>query len=205
MPVRNVGNLLACEKSGRPNAILFGVGHSGTSVVTRMLHAMGWEAGDADDEYAESVSLRAINEQAIRGQFDSEAARRVLASLAQPWAIKDPRLVHTIDRWMPLFREYEPTMIWLVRDTDAVVESYRRRGERMRFGMSVEDAIELARGTFGRWPWGKVRVEYERVREAVGLFDGLRDVRESSGRRRTNSTAAMQLSEKVGNGQVAET
>jgi len=171
VPVRNPRNLLACETSGRPNVILFGVGHSGTSIATRILHALGWQAGDADAEYAESIAIRAINERALRGRFDPDAARRALVSLPQPWALKDPRFIHTIDRWLPLLREYEPTLIWLVRDPEAVVASYRRRGERVRFGMSVVDAAELARGTFARWPWGKVRVDYERVAEAVGLFD----------------------------------
>jgi len=136
-----------------------------------MLHALGWEAGDADAEYTESVAVRALNEQALHGRFDPEAARHALASLPQPWALKDPRFAHTIDRWLPLLQDYEPTLIWLVRDAEAVAASYRRRGERVRFGLSVEEAVKLERGVFGRWPWGKLRIEYERIREAVKLFD----------------------------------
>ena len=47
-------------------------------------------------------------------------------------------------------------------------ESYRRRGERVRFGMSVDEVVELAGKVFSAWPWGN---GYEELGEAVGLFD----------------------------------
>ena len=50
-------NLLAPPE--RPNVLVLGVGHSGTSILAKMLFAAGWQAGDADAEYGESVSIRA--------------------------------------------------------------------------------------------------------------------------------------------------
>lgn len=43
---------------GRPNIVVVGVGNSGTTIVTKMLHALGWQAADADDTFGESVGLR---------------------------------------------------------------------------------------------------------------------------------------------------
>ena len=46
------------EVDGRPNIVVLGVGNSGTTIVTKMLHALGWQATDADETFAESVRLR---------------------------------------------------------------------------------------------------------------------------------------------------
>ena len=67
--------------------------------------------------------------------------------------------------------DYEPVLVWLVRDSQTVAVSYRRRSEQVRFGMSVDEVVELAGKVFASWPWGKVRVGYEELRGAVGLFD----------------------------------
>lgn len=154
----------------RPNVILFGVGHSGTSVVTRMLHALGWKPADADADYAESVSVRRINDGILSGQFDPVEACCTLQKLPQPWAIKDPRFVRTLGTWQPLFADYRPLLVWLVRDMDAVKASYQRRHETGPFDGTVEAALELALNAFSCWPWGKVRLEYERIEDAVRLF-----------------------------------
>jgi hypothetical protein len=77
--------------NSRPNIVVLGVGNSGTTIVTKMLHALGWQAADADETFAESVRFREINESG-----DFSGAAEYLASLPQPWAIKDPRLVRTL-------------------------------------------------------------------------------------------------------------
>ncbi len=157
--------------------IVLGVDHSGTSIATRMLHTMGWEKGDADERYSESVSVRDVNEVALqrglfrRGHFDSEKAASVLAAIPQSWAIKDPRFVHTLDSWLPLLDDYKPTLIWLVRNAEAVTESHQKRGEKVRFKLTAEQANAVAGENFASWPWGKVRVEYEALQAAVALFD----------------------------------
>jgi hypothetical protein len=142
-----------------------------------MLHTMGWEKGDADERYSESVSVRDVNEAALqrglfsRGRFDYEKAASVLAAIPQSWAIKDPRFVHTLDSWLPLLDDYKPTLIWLVRNAEAVTESHRKRGEKVRFKLTAEQANAVAGEKFASWPWGKVRAEYEALQAAVALFD----------------------------------
>lgn len=34
----------------RPNIVVLGVGHANTSITTQQVHALGWHAGDADEE-----------------------------------------------------------------------------------------------------------------------------------------------------------
>jgi hypothetical protein len=108
------------------NLIVFGIGHSGTTILTRIIHTLGWNAGDTDRDYAESVSVRAVNERALRGRFDQQKAARALAALRRRWAIKDPGFVHALHQWQDMFGPYEPTLIWIVRDLDAVARSYER-------------------------------------------------------------------------------
>jgi hypothetical protein len=165
------------KSTERPNVIVLGVDHSGTSIVTRMLHTMGWEKGDADERFSESVSVRDVNKKTrhrglfSRGRFDSEKAATVLAAIPQSWAIKDPRFVHTLDNWLPLLNDYKPTLIWLVRNPEAVTESHRKRGQKVRCKLTAEQANAVAGEKFASWPWGKVRVEYEALQAAVALFD----------------------------------
>ena len=154
----------------KPNVILFGVGHSGTSIATRMIHALGWNPADADKLYSESVSVRRMNEAALVGIFDLDQAKDILKSLGQPWAIKDPRFVRTIDDWMPAFADYQPFLVWLVRDHDAVRGSYRKRDEVDPYDLTIEKAFELAAKAFTSWPWCKTRLEYERIAAAIRLF-----------------------------------
>jgi hypothetical protein len=157
----------------RPNLLVFGVGHSGTTVVTRMLIRLGWNAGPADEEYAEHVSIRELNEIAWRtGRLDRERARELVRQLPAPWVIKDPRFVNTIEQWLHVFEEFRPCLLWLVRDLDEVRRSYRRRGEGPRVrGKTVEETFRMAEQAYRRWPWTKLRVDYEQVRAAVSVFD----------------------------------
>ncbi len=92
----------------KPCVVIMGVGHSGTSVLAKMLHAAGWEPGDADRPYGESFSIREINRQVQKtGVFPYEKAKAVLTNLPRPWAIKDPRFVMTLHHWLPVLNQLE--------------------------------------------------------------------------------------------------
>ncbi len=109
--------------NGRPNIVVLGVSNSGTTIVTKMLHALGWQAADADETFAESVRPRGINE-----SRDFSGAAEYVAGLPQPCAIKDPRLVRTLGRWQPFLVPYKPLLLWVIRDRESVLESKRKRG-----------------------------------------------------------------------------
>ena len=68
--------------------------------------------------------------------------------MPRPWVIKDLQFIHTVDLWLPLFAEYEPTLVRLVRDEAEVAKSYRKRDERTRFDLSVRELFQLAKATF---------------------------------------------------------
>ncbi len=162
------------------SVLVFGVGHSGTTILTQMLSALGFNAHHADEEFAEHTFIRDINQHTVAsGTFNATMARRELAYMEQaggPWVLKDPRFVHTLDRWMPLFQLYQPIMVFIERDHDSVAESFRRRGEALPSGevitrgLTLQQAQEQAREHFERWPWAKVRIAYEQIHQAIGLF-----------------------------------
>ena len=145
------------------NVLVVGVGHSGTSVVTRMLAALGWQAADADEEFAECVPMREANDYALlHGQLP-ESAREYAGRLfaRRPWVAKDPRLCVTLPLWWPLFRS-EPVVLHLEKSRDEVEESYLRRcrstGQRRNdAGYEVRVASRLASFTINSntaWPTG---------------------------------------------------
>ena len=132
---------------GRPNIVVLGVGNSGTTIVTKIMHALGWQAADADETFAESVGLRSINE---TGAFDRCA--EYLAGLPQPWAIKDPRLVKTLASWQKYLLPYKPVLLWVIRDRESVLESKRKRGvPRESAGKRYDSLIRQASRLYANW------------------------------------------------------
>ena len=151
---------------GRPNIVVLGVGNSGTTIVTKMLHALGWQAADADETFGESMRLRDINESG-----DFSGAAEYLAGLPQPWAIKDPRLVRTLGRWQPFLAPYKPLLLWVIRDREAVLESKRKRGvPRESASGQFDSLIRQAGRLYAAWAGPKCWVEYERLADAVGSW-----------------------------------
>jgi len=149
----------------KPNLILLTVGCSNSSVVMRMLKELGWNVGDADAEYAESVSVRACN----RRPFNAPAARKALAALPQPWAVKDPRFCETLRLWRPLLEPYRPFLLWVTKDHAYVRQSFVRR-----FNAKPERADQRLRWCetyFAGWSWGKLRLDVDQIAAAVRLFD----------------------------------
>ena len=163
------------DTTEKANVVILGVGHSGTSILAKMLFAAGWNAGDADQEYGESVTVRRLNERALKeGSLDSDQADAVLGQLSSPWALKDPRFVFTLDRWIVHLAKLTkpPTLVWIRRNSGAVAGSYIRRGE-LR-GKHAEDVVarRLMRchELFATWVWPKLAIDFERLSNAAGLF-----------------------------------
>jgi hypothetical protein len=164
-----------------PDIVILGVGHSGTSIAARMLFELGWRCNDADARFCEPPGLHEINDRILRdGAADAatEAAMRgFLAGLASPFAIKDPRFVLTLGDWSPLLvaRDPAPTLVWIVKDLEAVKASYLARdelfdGEPGLYGRRVEQLADAAASRFAAWPGPKLRLAYEDVARAVRLF-----------------------------------
>lgn len=156
----------------RPNIILMGVGNSGTTVTARMLDRMGWNLGDADVEYSESVLARRINDDLNKfGQWDEAAAKSLLESLTTPWVIKDPRFCLTLNNWLPLLG-YGTFLLWIDRDKESTIRSRIRRGATQSEAVrSVDRRQSLAAKHYESWPWGKLKISLEQIQSAISLFD----------------------------------
>jgi hypothetical protein len=78
------------DEQDKPCLVVLGVGHSGTTVLTKMLCGLGWNAADADAAYGESCSVRKLNRWVEKtGQLPIRRAQEVLRKLPEPWVIKD--------------------------------------------------------------------------------------------------------------------
>ncbi|MEQ8785142.1 MAG: hypothetical protein RIC55_02550 [Pirellulaceae bacterium] len=157
------------RRGDRPNIVVLGVGHANTSITTRQIAALGWNLGDADEEFTESVAVRAVNQDYLRSrEFDSFAAASALDRLPSPWVMKDPRFVYTLSAWLPLLVPHEPLLLWITKDTAAVEASYRRRGQDPAV---VKPREQLCRQHFADWPLAKLRLDAAQIATAAALFD----------------------------------
>jgi hypothetical protein len=146
-------------KADRPNIVVLGLGHANTSITAKQLFALGWQAGDADDEWGESVSVRDINDEITSA---SEMVK-VLAKIPTPWAIKDPRFSRgKLHQWIKAFSQYEPLLLWIVKDLDEVLQSYVRRDQRATMA-DLTRWTEYCQQQFDQWPWKKLRIRAEDI------------------------------------------
>lgn len=172
---------LESDLAGPPNIVVFGVGHSGTSVVTKMIRSLGWNTAlheqDLDVEFFEHISVRQLNEATIRGgRLDLDAAREELEKLPTPWVLKDPRFVVTMHQWLEAFSDHQPLLLWLVREPESVKASYRRRqvapqGEPITRGRTIDEALQDTADIYYAWPWQKLRLKFEDIATAAASFD----------------------------------
>ncbi len=162
---------LSALRSPLPNIVVLAIGHSGTSPFTAMLGRLGWYLGPVD-EYAELPFVRAINDRLgtyLRPGESRDSFRRhterFLRELRQPWAIKDPRFVHTLGQWIKLLEPYKPTLVWLQRPLDQVERSFLirregtvRDGEIVSRGKTLRELWLICQEHYDRWPWDKLTV-----------------------------------------------
>jgi|GEM_PF-1095849 len=161
------------DQFGKPNVVVLGVGHSGTTVFTRMLNAAGWDLPGADKRFAECVWMRDFNLQLMhQGHFDARRAMQRLSGMPQPWAVKDPRFVFTLHFWKPLFAEMErpPTLVRISRNPDDLKRSYLRRGFRGNIHDAIDQRLRLCERQYEAWPWPRVTIQYEQLGLAARLF-----------------------------------
>ncbi|WP_394828058.1 hypothetical protein [Pendulispora albinea] len=173
------------------DVIVFGVGHSGTSLLSKMLHTLGWQSNDADEPFAESVRMRELNGQILATGLTSDiraAQRAYFQSLERPFALKDPRFVETLPHWISAVHELDekPTLLMITRDREAVIQSYLDRGELVdgqpgTRGRTVSQLLDLAAENYERWPFRKTSLRYERLVEAALIVKQQRKMRHDGG------------------------
>lgn len=157
----------------KKSIVVLGVGHSGTTIITKMIGRLGWNLNDADEEYAESRSVRNLNEFGCdHGVLLEDTAASIISRMQTPWVIKDPRFCETLHMWHAAFVPQSPTLVWITRSRAALEESYKRRGEGLKIRrMTREENLQNARNQFNRWPWAKFSISLEALSSAVALFD----------------------------------
>lgn len=165
-------NMYGTYRPDNTNVIVLGVGHSGTTILTKLLLECGLSKNDCDREYCESVSVRDMNNRIRNGFYTAEEQRAVIESLEEPWCVKDPRFVHTLDKWYHVFARNPPILLWVQRNFDDVVQSYAKRGElpEHRRKYYVTRFHWLAEQQYNKWPWPKFIVNYENLSNAIHIF-----------------------------------
>jgi hypothetical protein len=179
-----------------PDIVILGVGHSGTSLLARMLFTLGWDRNDAEDVFFESVGLREINDHyRAPTPHDSEKRKVILDraltylnGLHSPFALKDPRLVFTLPMWIEAFQlsGRRPFLLRIERDRVALEQSYRDRGEMTgreagMYGRTLDQLLLDTSSHYGIWPFNKMTLRYENVVAAAALVKDVRRMRPEGG------------------------
>lgn len=172
----------------RPNILVVGVGHSGTTVLTKLLDKLGWDAYGADASYAEHKKIRNFNRYALQHDClgDQEEIADVLLDLNahKPWVVKDPRFTVTLRHWWEHFRilgDDAPVVVRITKNMAKVRASYLRRGEIVRGkpgnkwagaarGLTVEEQINYLDNQLRNWKGPIITLAYEQIAEAVSIF-----------------------------------
>jgi len=166
------------------NIVILTIGRSGSTVIARMLRALGWQLPGADQAYSENVEFLRLNERLLSGQAPVPQAMRTLVSnlsLREPWVLKDPRLSSTFDVWQSYLDTGGNLLLWLRRDLSAIEKSLRHRGwgqpSKRGFllrGRTLPENEKACSKHFAQWEGPKVKIAYEDVHRAIGMFDRTR-------------------------------
>lgn len=152
----------------RPNIIVLGVGHSNTTLTVRQISTLGWSLPDPDDKWLEHPHVRLISDAWAANMSAPHDASQVIASLKQPWVLKDPRFVLTLDDWRPVLAAYNPLLLWVTKDRQQVRRSYLKRGEDK---YTESHHWRLAGLQFAKWPGPKLRLQAEAIARACAMLD----------------------------------
>lgn len=171
--------------NARPNIIVFGVGHSGTTMLARVINTLGWNITAHDvgicTTHWENTNMVRINQEYLgevdadgvqhdkaepgSGEFKADAARWMLRRMPPPWVIKDPRLIWCLDQWLPLFEELFdelPLMVYLVRNSPALARSYSKEGQPQKTQMILNEQL-LAQRAFDAYTGPKLHLDFEAI------------------------------------------
>jgi hypothetical protein len=142
-----------------------------------MLFRLGWKRTDADTQFCESEKVRNLNRQILDGLIDNRAILEAIEALERPFAIKEPRFALTLHNWARGFKKCRPPplLVHLTRNLDDVFASYKFRGELVNgkpgaHGKLVGELAQAASGQYTKWPFSKVHIAYEDLKNAVEVF-----------------------------------
>ena len=173
----------------KPNLILTGVPHSGTTIVAAMLNAMGWRYDETDSEYKKRYQYKWVVEAngALFMRKKEGAKKEMLHILndikkgmdtaKKPFVINDPRLIFVLDYWHFVCETYDAALLMIARPKEALARSYKRRGqynsrgEPGKYQYNIRQMTRIANDAFDKWPGFKVKVNYNKICSAIKLFD----------------------------------
>jgi|TARA_Y100000034_G_C6853377_1_gene387433 hypothetical protein len=157
--------------------VILGVGHSGTTIVVRMLHAMGWKQADSNSNYREMHRACKVNCKYLTSGVFDEAEARVSVNYEDGWVMKDPRLVITLPLWRDILVEKRVLLLHIERQIEDVKQSYidrslvNRDGEPALYGKTVDELTLLGRQRYEEWEGDKLSLHYDQIAVAASLFD----------------------------------
>lgn len=119
------------------NVLVLGLAHSGASQVTRLVCNHGWHMGTVNEKN-EHVQVVDCNNKILDGQVDIASMILSLAAIPKPCVIKDPRFIHTYDRWVELLSDY--VMVYVDRDEIDIWRIHHKHAKYMSVSIIKRDS-----------------------------------------------------------------
>jgi len=96
----------------------------------------------------------------------------ILSTLPTPWCIKDPRMVRTLPLWKKHLQVHNPVLVLVERDTERVKKAYEKHkfNDHGIYGFHIDSLKTLARKHWDGWNENKIRINYEDLQKAIGLW-----------------------------------
>lgn len=159
------------------NIIVYGVGHSGTSILTKMLVELGFSVGKNMDEYHfEDIDARNINEAILSKEMDNDTAKikikEFLVNYPQLFVLKDPRFIWTLPIWEEVIQELNIPVFLLSIEKEAskILKSHQKRNEKVTLEQ-IESKITIANNNYLNSSLTKYKFEFSQLIKAVSLFN----------------------------------
>lgn len=185
------------------NVIIFGVGKTGSRLFVNVLEVLGWNLGSVKKNNKENIWVQNINKQILLeqnicpcGVYTDEKICHIchrnliefeklpldpitcIKSISQPWVIKDPRFVLTLNNnlWKQIWEEYKPFMLYITRDKDYLYKKYIKVWKQTNniYGQSLDKMIEIAYNKYLKWKYNKIHISFEQLIQAGNLIDFIR-------------------------------
>jgi len=164
----------------KPNIILLGINHCGSSVAAEMLKRLGWNIPDTGKGFIKRNEIKWAHEANTKfragGIIKIDLLKKRIAKLEKPWIIKDPKFVITLDYWHELFNKL-PLLIFVERETERLKLSFKKRNQFAKekvpgeYGYTVKKLNRMAHERYENWEGAKTRIKYDDIRRAVFVFD----------------------------------
>jgi len=157
----------------RPNILIWAVGHSGTSIITKAFAKLGWNTGEVNGKFENLDFLKVTQDVHYKGEKEAffERGNEIVKNLPEPWILKSTFIITGGEKWLQaLNNDNDFLLLHFERNAEAIYKSHQRRNEGTTLEM-VYKKQKLLRESFSTYNGQKISLSFENLMDTIDLFD----------------------------------